>query len=52
VAQGRDHAEITKVAHYRFGIDENGEKAGELIAERGRLAALGTDTTFDSLITP
>jgi F420-dependent oxidoreductase-like protein len=47
--EGRDYAEITKVAHTRFDIGEKGEKSGELIDELGRLAGLGIDSTFGSL---
>jgi F420-dependent oxidoreductase-like protein len=48
--EGRDYNDITKVAHGRFDIGENGEKSGELIDELGRLAGLGIDATFGSLV--
>jgi F420-dependent oxidoreductase-like protein len=41
--EGRDYNEITKTVYHILDIGKNGEKAGELIDELGRLHGLGID---------
>jgi F420-dependent oxidoreductase-like protein len=38
---GRDYDEIQKTVLYRFDLGEKGERAGEIVEELGRLAAMG-----------
>jgi F420-dependent oxidoreductase-like protein len=40
-AEGRDYDEITKTCYFMFDVGKNGEKAGEVVDQLGKLAEMG-----------
>jgi F420-dependent oxidoreductase-like protein len=48
-AEGRDYDDITKTCYFIFDVGQQGEKAGEVVDQLGRLAELGFQAAIGSV---